>query len=72
MNGAVVRRFLGIIVAALAFSTSAVAQSSDQPFSKWFKYNSTAAAKWQSIITGVVLLLAAAVDAISRRRAARS
>jgi len=47
MNGAVVRRFLGIIVAALAFSTSAVAQSSDQPFSKWFKYNSTAAAKWQ-------------------------
>src|SRR4029078_8247250 len=47
MNGAVVRRFLGIIVCALGFSASAVAQSSDQPFSKWFKYNSTAAAKWQ-------------------------
>jgi D-xylose transport system permease protein len=29
-------------------------------------------AQWQSVITGVVLLLAAAVDAISRRRAARS
>jgi D-xylose transport system permease protein len=28
--------------------------------------------QWQSVITGVVLLLAAAVDAISRRRAARS
>jgi D-xylose transport system permease protein len=29
-------------------------------------------AQWQQVITGVVLLLAAAVDAISRRRAARS
>jgi D-xylose transport system permease protein len=29
-------------------------------------------AQWQSVITGVVLLLAAAIDAISRRRAARS
>jgi D-xylose transport system permease protein len=29
-------------------------------------------AQWQSVITGVVLLVAAAVDAISRRRAARS
>jgi D-xylose transport system permease protein len=29
-------------------------------------------AQWQSVITGVVLLLAAAVDAVSRRRAARS
>ena len=29
-------------------------------------------AQWQSVITGVVLLIAAAVDAISRRRAARS
>jgi D-xylose transport system permease protein len=28
--------------------------------------------QWQSVVTGVVLLLAAAVDAISRRRAARS
>jgi len=28
--------------------------------------------QWQQVITGVVLLLAAAVDAISRRRAARS
>jgi D-xylose transport system permease protein len=28
--------------------------------------------QWQSVITGIVLLLAAAVDAISRRRAARS
>lgn len=28
--------------------------------------------QWQSVITGVVLLLAAAIDAISRRRAARS
>jgi D-xylose transport system permease protein len=28
--------------------------------------------QWQSVITGVVLLLAAAVDAVSRRRAARS
>ncbi len=28
-------------------------------------------AQWQSVITGVVLLIAAAVDAISRRRAAR-
>jgi D-xylose transport system permease protein len=28
--------------------------------------------QWQSVITGVVLLLAAAVDAISRRRASRS
>ena len=27
---------------------------------------------WQEVITGVVLLLAAAVDAVSRRRAARS
>src|SRR6195952_19347 len=29
-------------------------------------------AQWQQVITGVVLLLAAAVDAVSRRRAARS
>jgi D-xylose transport system permease protein len=29
-------------------------------------------AQWQSVITGLVLLVAAAVDAISRRRAARS
>ena len=28
--------------------------------------------QWQSVITGVVLLLAAAIDAVSRRRAARS
>jgi D-xylose transport system permease protein len=28
--------------------------------------------QWQSVITGIVLLLAAAVDAVSRRRAARS
>ena len=28
--------------------------------------------QWQSVITGVVLLLAAAIDAISRRRATRS
>jgi D-xylose transport system permease protein len=28
--------------------------------------------QWQSVVTGVVLLLAAAVDAVSRRRAARS
>jgi D-xylose transport system permease protein len=28
-------------------------------------------AQWQSVITGVVLLIAAAVDAISRRRGAR-
>ena len=28
-------------------------------------------AQWQQVITGVVLLLAAAVDAISRKRAAR-
>ena len=28
--------------------------------------------QWQSVITGVVLLLAAGVDAVSRRRAARS
>jgi D-xylose transport system permease protein len=28
--------------------------------------------QWQSVITGVVLLVAAAIDAVSRRRAARS
>ena len=28
--------------------------------------------QWQSVITGVVLLMAAAIDAVSRRRAARS